>query len=50
MDTIFGYEIPLPASDVYISILTVMSFLPAVFIIHRLIAVALGMLPKRKQQ
>jgi hypothetical protein len=48
MDTILGYEIPLPASDVYISILTVMSFLPAVFAVHRLTAFALNLLPKRR--
>lgn len=48
MDTILGYEIPLPASDVYISLLTVMSFLPAVFAVHRLTAFALNLLPKRR--
>ncbi len=49
MDTILGYEIPLPAGDVYISILTVMSFIPAVFIVHRLTAFMISMLPKRRK-
>ena len=36
---IFGYEIPMPASDVYIALTTVAAFLPTVLVVHRLIAV-----------
>ena len=48
---IWGYEIPMPASDVYIALATVASFLPAVLIIHRFIAfIRRRMLGKRSKQ
>jgi hypothetical protein len=50
MDTIFGYEIPMPASDVYTAIATVAAFLPAVFIVHRAVVYVLRLLPKTLKQ
>ena len=35
---IFGYEVPMPPSDVYIALTTVAAFLPTVLVIHRLVA------------
>ena len=35
-DTIFGYEIPMPASDIYIALATVAAFLPALVVGHNL--------------
>ena len=44
---IWGYEIPMPASDVYIALATVASFLPAVLITHRAIAFVAAKLLKK---
>ena len=37
-DTLFGYELPMPASDLYVALGTVAAFLPVVVIVHRIIA------------
>lgn len=36
--TIFGYPIPMPRSDLYIALATVAGFLPAVVVVHHLVA------------
>ena len=41
-DTLLGYEIPMPASDVLVALATVVGFLPAVFVLHRTLAALLG--------
>ena len=38
-DTILGFEIPMPISDVYIAVCMVGLFLPTVVVVHRSIAV-----------
>ena len=35
-DTLFGYEIPMPRSDVFIAIATVAAFLPTVVVGHHI--------------
>jgi hypothetical protein len=49
MDTIFGYEVPMPASDVYIAIATVAAFLPTVYITHWTIAFIFGRLSGKRK-
>lgn len=44
---IWGYEIPMPASDIYIALATIAAFLPAVFITHRVIAFIAGKLSSK---
>lgn len=46
-DTLFGYELPMPSSDLYVAVGTVAAFLPAVYIIHRIIASFLRLFTKR---
>jgi hypothetical protein len=36
-DTLFGYEIPMPRSDLLIAIITVASFLPVVILVYRVV-------------
>ena len=51
MGTILGYEVPMPASDVYISIATVAAFLPVAYVTHWTITFIAGqLLGKRKAQ
>ena len=46
-DTLFGYELPMPASDLYVALGTVAAFLPTVYIVHNFIAFVLRAFAKR---
>ena len=48
--SIWGYDIPMPASDVYIALMTVASFLPAVLIVDRLIGFVVKRLSSKKSK
>ena len=38
---LFGYEIPMPESEVYIALATVAAFLPTVVVCHHLVSLVL---------
>ena len=46
-DTLFGYELPMPVSDLYVALGTVAAFLPTVYIVHNIIAYILRLFAKR---
>lgn len=48
--SIWEYDIPMPASDVYIALMTVASFLPAVLIVDRLIGFVVKRLSSKKSK
>ena len=37
-DSVFGHELPMPLSDVYIAIATVALFIPTVIVVHNSVA------------
>lgn len=47
-DTLFGFPIPFPKSDLIIAIVAVASFLPAVVIVHTVLAKLAGLFKKEK--
>lgn len=46
-DTLFGFELPMPALDLYVALGTVAAFLPSVYIVHHTIAFVLRLFTKR---
>ena len=48
--SIWGYDVPMPASDVYIALMTVASFLPAVLIVDRLMGFVVKRLSSKKSK
>ena len=46
-DTLFGFELPMPALDLYVALGTVAAFLPVVYIVHHTIAFVLRLFTKR---
>lgn len=37
-DTVLGHELPMPLTDVYIAVSTVVLFIPAVIVVHHVVA------------
>ena len=49
-DTLFGYPIPFPKSDLITALVAVCAFLPTVAIVHLIIAKVAGLFKKEKTQ
>lgn len=49
MHTFLGYEIPMPAEDLYVALTAVTCFLPAVYLTHWTIVYLARLLPKSKR-
>lgn len=47
-DTLFGYPIPFPQHDLIVAVVAVCAFLPAVVIVHTVIAKIFGVITKQK--
>lgn len=45
-DTLFGYEIPMPKSDLFTALATVCGFIPVVIIVHQVVAFLLSFVRK----
>lgn len=43
---LFGHQLPMPRVDLYIALATVAGFLPAVVIVHHLVAFVFRRLPR----
>jgi hypothetical protein len=46
-DTLFGHELPMPLSDLALSVFTVVAFLPAVVLVHHTVAYLVRLMSKR---
>jgi hypothetical protein len=48
VDTLFGYPVPFPTHDLYIAFIAVVCFLPALVVIHFIVAKFLSLFKKEK--
>jgi predicted short-subunit dehydrogenase-like oxidoreductase (DUF2520 family) len=48
--TLFGYDVPFPREDLIAAVAAVAAFLPAVVIVHTIIAKVAGLFAKKKTQ
>lgn len=46
--TLFGYPLPFPKEDLYVALIAVASFIPAVVLINAVVNGLLNLLPKKK--
>ena len=50
VDTLFGYPVPFPRQDFYVAFIAVASFLPALVLLHAIVARILSLLGFNKQK
>lgn len=50
LNSLFGYEIPMPRSELFIAIATVISFLPVVVLVYRVVLGIRHLISKDKKQ
>ncbi len=49
-DTVLGHELPMPLTDVYVAVATVVLFIPSVIVVHHFVALVVRRLRGAKKQ